>query len=99
MVVWKGELTFHDTLVDLDDMAKLPREELLKDHRSVLCQLEDMNLVETNDGELDRLRHRQWQGRRKAKQAAQKTDQKPAEESTEKTKEKPAEETTPAAQK
>ena len=62
MIVWKGELSFHDTLVNLAEITRTPKEELLKHHRSVLYQLEAMDLIE-QDVELESVRHRLWRGR------------------------------------
>ncbi len=49
MIVWKGELSFPDTIVSLEDMIKLPQKDLLAAHRSVYYQLEDMGLLENSD--------------------------------------------------
>lgn len=65
MVVWKGELTFRDTLVNLGEIVNLPRDQLLTQHRSVLYQLEEMELIQSSDPTLDSIRHRRWQGRHK----------------------------------
>jgi hypothetical protein len=63
MVVWKDELSFHDTLVNIGEFASLPHDVLLKDHRSVLYQLESMEILEPTDVELESIRHRHWHGR------------------------------------
>ena len=46
MVVWKGDWTFRDTLVNLVSLQNMPREQLLKQHKSVFWQLEAMDLLE-----------------------------------------------------
>jgi hypothetical protein len=69
MVVWKGELTFHDTLVNLGEIVSLPRDVLVKDHRSVLYQLEDMDVIQGTDVELESIRNRRrWHGRHQPEQ-------------------------------
>lgn len=55
MIVWKGELSFADTLVSLDDMIKMPRTQLQGHHRSVYYQLEEMGYLD--DGHEQLLEH------------------------------------------
>lgn len=49
MIVWKGELGFKDTLVNLPEVMALPKAQLTRDHKSVLWQLEEMGLMEPDD--------------------------------------------------
>lgn len=63
MIVWKDEFTFHDTLVNVAELSALPHDVMLKDHRSVLYQLEAMEIIEPTDIEVESIRHRRWQGR------------------------------------
>ncbi|GEM_PF-3315108 len=63
MLVWKGELTFRDTFVDLGQLLKLSREELIRRHRPVMHQLEAMEILEPADVELESIRDRRWRGR------------------------------------
>lgn len=49
MIVWKGELSFKDTFVNLHDFVNQPRTELERDHKSVLWQLEDMGIMDPGD--------------------------------------------------
>lgn len=49
MVVWKGEITFHDTLVNLPEVTTMPQDQLLQAHKSVFYQLEDMDLIEADN--------------------------------------------------
>lgn len=63
MIVWKDEFTFHDTLVNVAELSALPHDVMLKDHRSVLYQLEAMEIIEPTDIEVESIRHRQWKGR------------------------------------
>lgn len=48
-VVWKSEFGYGDTLVNLNDLLKMPRAEILQQHPSVLYQLEEMGLMEVQD--------------------------------------------------
>lgn len=73
MVVWKGELTFHDTFVNLGQITKLPHDELLKTHKSVLYQLEDMQVITGSDPELESIRSRRWLHHRRRENNSQKT--------------------------
>lgn len=52
MIVWKGELSFADTLVSLEDMIKMPRTQLQGQHRSVFYQLEEMGYLDDSQEEL-----------------------------------------------
>lgn len=76
MIVWKDEFTFHDTLVNVAELSALPREVMLKDHRSVLYQLEAMEIIEPTDIEVESIRLHRWQGRQ-APVAKDKTPNKP----------------------
>lgn len=59
MIVWKGELTFADTLVDLEEMVKLPPQELLAKHRTVFFQLEDMGMLDdAEDQQIEKMRRK-----------------------------------------
>lgn len=55
LFVWKGEFSFADTLVDLDQYTNMPVAEMERNHRSVLWQLEDMGMVATSAGETPKL--------------------------------------------
>ena len=44
MVVWKGEFGYKDTIVDLSDFYKIPRNVAVAEHSSVVFQLEEMGL-------------------------------------------------------
>lgn len=57
MVVWKGEPSFEDTVVNLSDLMKLPSEELRKSHPSVHWQLVAMDLLE-DTAELENIRQK-----------------------------------------
>lgn len=46
MVVWKAEFGFKDTFVDVSGLLKLAHSDILRDHASVLSQLEDMGVVD-----------------------------------------------------
>lgn len=52
MIVWKGEMSFADTLVRLEDMIKMPRTQLQGQHRSVFYQLEEMGYLDDSPEEL-----------------------------------------------
>ncbi|MBY0550076.1 MAG: hypothetical protein K2W95_22565 [Candidatus Obscuribacterales bacterium] len=71
MIVWKGELSFADTLVSLEDMIKMPRTQLQGQHRSVFYQLEEMGYLDDSQEELlqhvrkkNRARKLQLEGKR-----------------------------------
>ena len=57
MVVWKGEPSFKDTVVNLSELMRLPAEELRTNHPSVHWQLVAMDLLEET-AELDNVRQR-----------------------------------------
>jgi hypothetical protein len=57
MIVWKGEVSFKDTLVNLTELEKLPKQELQQQHPSVYWQMLAMDLVE-DDHDLDIIRKR-----------------------------------------
>jgi hypothetical protein len=46
MVVWKSEFGLHDTLVNVAQMEQLPHADLERDHKEVLLQMEEMDLLE-----------------------------------------------------
>lgn len=64
MVVWKGEFTLQDTLVNLSKYLDMTREELIAQHPYVLGQLEEMYLIMPQDGlskeEIQIIRRRRW---------------------------------------
>jgi hypothetical protein len=49
ILVWKGEMSFKDTVVNLQDLARIPRAELTQLHPKLINQLEEMDLVEPLD--------------------------------------------------
>ncbi len=49
MVVWKGEFSYHDTLVNLSDILRMPRGELSHVHPSILYQLEEMGVCDASE--------------------------------------------------
>src|SRR5215813_14000130 len=57
MVVWKGQPSFSDTLVNLSDMTQMPRDQLRREHPAVHWQLVAMELLDDNT-ELDSIRAR-----------------------------------------
>jgi hypothetical protein len=74
MIVWKGNLGFADTVVNLDEYSDVPtvdgravaRSELAANHPEVLAQMEDMGLL-TDEAQMIRKRH-------KARKAGVKSD-------------------------
>lgn len=44
--VWKGEFSYNDTLVNLDDIMKLPKEVVKEEHPSVFYQLAALDQFE-----------------------------------------------------
>jgi len=68
MVVWKGEPTFQDTLVDVSKMIEMPPNELSEKHRSVLYQLEAMDIIDPQI-EVENIRKRAARSAAKAKGA------------------------------
>jgi len=48
MVVWKGEPTFKDTLVDLPQMMSMPADAIKREHPSVHWQLVAMDILDEN---------------------------------------------------
>jgi hypothetical protein len=50
MVVWKGAFGYDDTLVNLDKVLPLSRDEMIKDHAETEGQLEEMYIIEPHDG-------------------------------------------------
>src|SRR5271170_4393896 len=46
MVVWKGEFSYKDTLVSVAEFQKMPKQQLLSQHRSVYWQLVSMDVLE-----------------------------------------------------
>lgn len=44
IVVWKGELSFNETVVNLADYVNLPKDELAK-HPQLFTQMEEMDLL------------------------------------------------------
>jgi hypothetical protein len=57
MIVWKGELSFKDTIVNLSDLERMPKQQLQQEHPSVYWQMLAMDLVE-DDHDLDIIRKR-----------------------------------------
>lgn len=55
-VVWKGELEFPDTVINVADYAGLPRKEMEKKPK-LLAQMEDMGLFESENW-IRRRKHR-----------------------------------------
>jgi hypothetical protein len=45
MVVWKGEFGYNDTIVNLNDFYKIPKNEAIAQHHNVLYQLEEMGIT------------------------------------------------------
>lgn len=69
MVVWKGQPTFQDTLVNLSEVTQMPPEQLRREHPSVHWQLVAMEIIEDNI-ELQSVRERlHWKRLGPAKQA------------------------------
>jgi hypothetical protein len=64
MVVWKGEFSYQDTLVNLGKYLDMTREDLIAQHPYVLGQLEEMYLIMPQDGlsreEIQTIRKRRW---------------------------------------
>ena len=77
MVVWKGEFTYRDTVVNLDKVLKMSRDEMAKEHPEVLGQLEEMFIIDPHDGltrdELRKIREHRFHKR------SQKADKLPSE--------------------
>lgn len=48
MVVWKGEFGYKDTIVDLNDFYKIPKDVAVSEHAHVVGQLEEMGLPGPN---------------------------------------------------
>lgn len=46
MVVWKGELSYKDTFVNLKEILNQPKESLIADHPSVYFQLLGMDVLD-----------------------------------------------------
>jgi hypothetical protein len=57
MIVWKGEVTFRDTLVSVSQFEAMPKTELQTQHASVYSQMLAMDLVE-DDHDLQVIRKR-----------------------------------------
>jgi hypothetical protein len=57
MIVWKGEISFQDTLVNLDQLERMPKPQLQREHPSVYWQMLAMDLVE-DDHDLQIIRKR-----------------------------------------
>jgi hypothetical protein len=57
MIVWKGEITFNDTLVNLTELEKMPKKDLQREHPAVYWQMLAMDLVE-DDHDLEIVRKR-----------------------------------------
>lgn len=67
--VWKGELSFIDTVVNLVDYANLPKEELAK-HPQLVMQMEEMDLLDpSNEGFEKRKRIRKNSAKKENSQA------------------------------
>ncbi len=56
--VWKGEFSYNDTLVNLDDIMKLPKEVVKEEHPSVYFQMAALDLFEDANPFAYRRRHR-----------------------------------------
>lgn len=56
--VWKGEFSYSDTLVNLDDILKLPKEVVKEEHPSVYFQMAALDLFEDANPFAYRRRHR-----------------------------------------
>lgn len=48
-VVWKGQLDFSDTVVNVDDYSGSPRAEMVVSKPALLSQMEDMGLFDDED--------------------------------------------------
>jgi hypothetical protein len=57
MIVWKGEVSFQDTVVNLDQLQRMPKSQLQREHPSVYWQMLSMDLVE-DDHDLQIIRKR-----------------------------------------
>lgn len=45
MVVWKGEFGYKDTIVNLSDFYKMPKNVAVAEHGTVVYQLEEMGMA------------------------------------------------------
>lgn len=74
-LVWKGGLSYEDTVVNVDDYANVPRKDLLLRKLSLLAQMEEMGLYESSDTPAELVRRRRQKKMRLKKMEEKKVEE------------------------